>query len=427
MPRTIGRRVAPGIYWVRKGVYRVRVRARDRTGRKVSAEEQVAGKLEDARRRVEELRCELEQQDERGRLDETLADFAERWLLSVKPRVRSSTVNHYATVLDLHLGSLGDLPVRSLRRSDVEAWVAEQAAGTGRVLRPDGSRARVSPESVNSRLRVIKAVCSRASEDYGLPDPARRVAPLPAAKPDRRRRDGLTKEQARALLDAARGDVEWWPLVLTLTITGMRWGEATALRWDDVDETAGRIWVRRSQRHGLISATKTGRERWVPLPRQLRDALRAHRRRLMALKPEKRERAGFEAGWCFATAARERDEKGIPVAALRYTTSMRAAIRRWCEVAKIDRVVSPHDLRRTFVDLLRAAGADAVVEHALVGHASEEMRGHYSTVRDEEAAGAVAGVVRLVTGKRKSSSGDPGVTRVVKGKDGSRGGSPESR
>ena len=48
MPRTIGRRVAPGIYWVRKGVYRVRVKATTRTGQQVSAEEQVRGKLADA-------------------------------------------------------------------------------------------------------------------------------------------------------------------------------------------------------------------------------------------------------------------------------------------------------------------------------------------------------------------------------------------
>ncbi len=425
MPRTIGKRVAPGIYWVSKGLYRVRVRARDRTGRRVSAEEQVKGKLEDARARVEALRVELEGRDERGRLDETVADFAERWLVSIKPRVRSSTVDHYATVLDLHLGALGDLPVRSLRRSDVEEWVAEQARGAGRVVDAEGRRAKVSPESVNSRLRVIKAVCARASEDYGIPDPARRVAPLPAAKPDRRRRDGLTKDQARALLEAARADVEWWPLVLTLAVTGARWGEATALQWSDVDEKAGRIWIRRSQRHGVLTGTKTGKERWVPLPRQLALALRAHRRRLMALKPGKRERAGYEQGWCFATAARERDDEGRPVAALRYTTSMAKAIRRWCEVAKITRVVSPHDLRRTFVDLLREAGADAVVEHALVGHASEEMRGHYSTVRDDEASKAVASVVRLVTGK--SRRGDPGVTRAGNGRSGSRGGSPKSR
>lgn len=50
-----------------------------------------------------------------------------------------------------------------------------------------------------------------------------------------------------------------------------------------------------------------------------------------------------------------------------------------------------------------AAGADAVVEHALVGHADDAMRGQYSTVGDREASKAVASVVRLVTTKRRKA------------------------
>lgn len=59
---------------------------------------------------------------------------------------------------------------------------------------------------------------------------------------------------------------------------------------------------------------------------------------------------------------------------------------------------TPHDLRRTFVDLLRQAQVDAVVEHAIVGHADEKMRERYSTVRAPEAAQAVAKVLKLVVG-----------------------------
>ncbi len=50
------------------------------------------------------------------------------------------------------------------------------------------------------------------------------------------------------------------------------------------------------------------------------------------------------------------------------------------------------------MDLLRQTGMDAVVEHALVGHADERMRAHYSIVRAPEAARAVAGVEGLVEG-----------------------------
>lgn len=78
---------------------------------------------------------------------------------------------------------------------------------------------------------------------------------------------------------------------------------------------------------------------------------------------------------------------------------------------EFDRLVSDvrkNDLRRTFVDLLRAAGADAVVEHAVVGHSDEAMRRRYSTVRGDEAARAVGAVVALVgvdSGVDKSGGG----------------------
>jgi hypothetical protein len=57
------------------------------------------------------------------------------------------------------------------------------------------------------------------------------------------------------------------------------------------------------------------------------------------------------------------------------------------------------------VDLLRAEGADAVVEHALVGHADDAMRRRYSTVRGGEAEAAVGRVLRRVEGSAGADSG----------------------
>src|SRR5207244_1336884 len=53
----------------------------------------------------------------------------------------------------------------------------------------------------------------------------------------------LSEEQAKALLDAAKGD----PLEALYTLalmTGMRQGEILGLRWQDIDLDAGRLEVR---------------------------------------------------------------------------------------------------------------------------------------------------------------------------------------
>ena len=53
-------------------------------------------------------------------------------------------------------------------------------------------------------------------------------------------------------------------------------------------------------------------------------------------------------------------------------------------------------MRRTFNDLARRAGVDAVVTRSITGHVTEQMREHYSSVDLDEKRAAIANVVRLV-------------------------------
>ena len=70
----------------------------------------------------------------------------------------------------------------------------------------------------------------------------------------------LPREQARALLEAARGDrlEAFWVLAVT---TGMRNGELLGLQWKDVDLDADTLRVRRSVFNGVVSAPKTPKGR----------------------------------------------------------------------------------------------------------------------------------------------------------------------
>src|SRR5215510_4440501 len=44
-----------------------------------------------------------------------------------------------------------------------------------------------------------------------------------------------------------RHEAEWYPLAAAMAWTGLRFGEATALEWDDLDEQQNIIRVRRAQ------------------------------------------------------------------------------------------------------------------------------------------------------------------------------------
>src|SRR4051812_49988517 len=68
---------------------------------------------------------------------------------------------------------------------------------------------------------------------------------------------------------------EYYPL--TLALTGTRYGEATALRWSDIDEVGGAIRIERAQWHGIVGETKTGNVRTVPLTAELAEVFRDRR------------------------------------------------------------------------------------------------------------------------------------------------------
>ena len=118
----------------------------------------------------------------------------------------------------------------------------------------------------------------------------------------------------------------------------------------------------------LVPSTKTRRLRIVGVPsvlaarfEALRDALRTH--------------TGRESGLMFPSRV------GTPLASARVSTALRKA----CRQVGIKERFTSHGLRRSMTDLLREAQVDPVVAKAIVGHATDRMREHYSTVRAADA------------------------------------------
>ena len=74
-----------------------------------------------------------------------------------------------------------------------------------------------------------------------------------------------------------------------------------------------------------------------------------------------------------------------------------------CRVLKhggIAKRVTIHALRRTATGLLRRAAVDPAAVKAIIGHTTDSMREHYSTVGTDEARSIGERVVSLVPGVR---------------------------
>ena len=136
-----------------------------------------------------------------------------------------------------------------------------------------------------------------------------------------------------------------YPLALTLALTGLRFGEASALRWSDVREDEGLIRVVRGQWKGHVSTTKTGVARSVPLVPELAETLRDHRAVLVA-----QQHPSLTEGWVFS------DERG----ALLRKNYLRIPLARVVKRVGITRRFTVHGFRRTFNNIARQVAGDIV-------------------------------------------------------------------
>lgn len=181
-----------------------------------------------------------------------LEDYIEH-ALDITP----GTASEYRRVLDRSgfTDLTGDLPVDLISRVDVEAWVRHRAGTVSeKTHRP------IAPKTIRNEHGLLAMILGHAQARGWVPGNVAAGVRLPAR--DTSHIDVLTVEEFLAL-HAAITD-HYKPLVWLLGATGMRWGEATALTWRDVDTrhlTVRQAWKHDEVSGRVIGATKTATSR----------------------------------------------------------------------------------------------------------------------------------------------------------------------
>lgn len=309
---------------------------------------------------------------------QTVAEWIDRWLPAMEPKVRASTFRDYKMGLTRVKDRLGKKRLQDLRPLDVEDFYTS--------LLKTGHRfgGGLSPKSVRNVHIALRRSLADA-ERYGVVP--RNVAAL--VKPPSVTRPELTTwtaDDVRTFLASVTDD-RLSALYRCLITTGMRRGEALGLRWSSTDLDARRVLVERS----LVvvndvvgwSAPKTPRSRRaVSLDAETVVAMRAHRKRQL----EERVLAGDawedeDLVFC--------DELGGPLHPDRFTRTFQSAARR----AGVPRI-RLHDLRHTWATLALTAGVHPKVVSERLGHATTaitlDVYSHVQPILDAEAAGTVA-------------------------------------
>jgi integrase len=196
----------------------------------------------------------------------TLRAFAERWFeaqtfdagsrQTVRPRL---TVHIYP--------HLGDVELRQLRPSTVQAWLR-------------GRQADLAPSYVAQLLTTLSAVLSAAVEDGLIASNPCAASSVRAPRVERRQVVPWSVELVQAITEAH--DDRWRAMPVLAAGCGLRQGEVLGLRLEDVDFLRRKIHVRRQVRllggRPVFAPPKGGKEREVPLPDLVAVALSEHLR-----------------------------------------------------------------------------------------------------------------------------------------------------
>jgi len=314
-----------------------------------------------------------------------LGPWLDEWLATVKPSLRTSTYELYASAvtnwITPRIGALrlAEVTPQSIQRLYTDLSKKGRKNGTG-----------LGPRSVRLAHQVLLQAFSKAVEWRLTPtNPAAAGVVLPRMEPKEMRT--LTAQDAKALLDATADD-RLGALWCVLMTTGLRRGEALGLRWVDVDLADARLEVRQTivavKGTPMFSEpkTKAGR-RSVYLAARTIGALSDHRQR----QKKDRKLAGSawnDAGLVFTTTT------GGPLHPRNVLRDFQVALDR----ADVSRV-RIHDLRHTVATLLLHEGAHPKVVQELLGHANVAITlntySHATPGLHRDAADMMEGVLKV--------------------------------
>ncbi|PPF72097.1 site-specific integrase [Rathayibacter sp. AY1E6] len=307
-----------------------------------------------------------------------LGAYTEEWIdstLRASDR-KLSTRETYAAVARTWIvrGPLSGIPLARLTARDVERWLVHM---------DDHGR---SASSMRQTYSILRSVLDTAVRDGLLAANVAALVKRPAAR--RYEARALTTPEATALLDAGDSG-RYGDLFRLIAYTGMRRGEALALRWEDVDALEDVLFVRGtlSRAGGQLIRTepKTARSRRrIPLSAPARAALRAQRVRQAG------DRAAFGDAWkdhglVFAA------ELGGPAEPGNVSRAFRTAAAK----SGFDGSVGLHALRHSAATLMLIAGVPLTEVSRVLGHSSiaitADVYGHPTAESQRVAVDALAG------------------------------------
>jgi len=209
--------------------------------------------LEDARLRQGQLKTRKSQGDRLVKTRMTVGELLDTWMDTRRPSLAPSTVETYEWSISVLKDHFGQRRVTELSASDIASMIAKE----------NGKKAWTIKKLLSPLGGALKVA---VREGWISSSPLEKLLPHERPKADQRKMRCLSREEISLLLDAT-SSTRWKAFFATLVFTGLRVGEALALRWEDVTEEC--IVVRAEEDGARKSAAARRQIMLIPALRRL--------------------------------------------------------------------------------------------------------------------------------------------------------------
>ncbi len=284
--------------------------------------------------------------------DGTLRELYPRFERHVKMFFKGSEKDYASVFKNRLLPYFGKLRLSEITSDYIAAYQSKRSAEK----KKNGEL--YSTKTINNEIMILRSLMKWGAEER-LCEPLPRVRMLKYTRPLPK---VLGPKDMSRIISCA--DDLHRPLFTLLYVLGLRFGEATALAWEDVNWSARAIIIRKA---------KGNKTRALPLDNDLTATLKALWEN--ARRPAR--------GYVFVSPRTGKRIKDI-----------RKAIRRACKAAGIDQHVNPHLFRHSGATQTLAESGDLRAVQNLLGHASIGTTEIYTHLNLEHLRGKI---VRITT------------------------------
>jgi len=331
---------------------------RDANGKRLQKWQAIKGTKKDAERELNKVLHDINSGSYIEPSKMAFSTYLDRWIKDyAKSNVTPKTLERYEGIIKKHLKpKLGHHPLSKLKPLHIQSFYTD-CLESGNLKNQMG----LSKRTVLHFHRLINAALKQAIRwELLVRNPADGVTP---PKPDRKEMNALSQSETATLLKSLEGHHLHMPTLIAVT-TGMRRGEISALKWQDVDLENKTIYVRSSleQTKGKLrfKEPKTKKsKRNIPLAALTVDALKTHK------KEQAKQRLALGPVFSNNDLVCPK-EGGSPLPPDTLSTRF-SAFMRTCNNIKRIRF---HDLRHTHATTLLMRGVNVKVVSERLGHSS---------------------------------------------------------